>query len=118
MAFFETLVRVFEGFPRAEIPDHHGAAAVLAFGDRPLEIAILDRMIFHLNGKPLVRRLIARTFGDGPALEDAVPCETEIIMEVRGGVLLNDEGKLAGMSGCVDCSRGSAWFSGDVEVPH
>ncbi len=52
--------------PCALVPEHHRAAAVLALGDDALEPAVLDGMVFHLNGEALVRDDIAWTLGDGP----------------------------------------------------
>src|SRR5258708_10103207 len=45
-------IRAF-GRPVAAVPNHHRTAAVLSFGDGALEVAILERMIFDLDGEAL-----------------------------------------------------------------
>src|SRR6516162_7934610 len=40
--------------PIAAVPHLDGAAAILSFGDRPFEIAIVEWMILYLDGEPLV----------------------------------------------------------------
>ena len=42
------------GRPRALVPDHHRAAAVLAFGDDAFEAAIVERMVLGRDGQPLL----------------------------------------------------------------
>ena len=42
------------GHPEAAIPQHHRAAAILALRDRAFEVAIVERMILHLDREPLV----------------------------------------------------------------
>src|SRR5215831_15053810 len=85
------LVRVADRLPGAAIPDKHSAAAVLALGDDALEVAVLDRVILDVHGQPLVRGIEARPLGDRPALENAFELEPKIVVEPRGGVLLNHE---------------------------
>ena len=105
--------------PCALVPDHDGASAVLAFGDDAFEAAVLHGVVFDLNGETLVSDEIAGALGDGPAFEDAVPAEAEVIVQAGGGVLLDDEGLLAGG----DCGGGfGAGFAGRLgghaEVAH
>ena len=71
--------RVADRLPRAAIPQHHRAAAVLAGRDDALEIAVIERMIFDLRGEPLVLRVKARPLRDCPALQDAVAFEAEAL---------------------------------------
>src|ERR1700736_4862941 len=52
--------------PVAAIPELHGAAAVFAFGNRALEVAVVERMILHLNREPLVCGIQGGTSSDGP----------------------------------------------------
>ena len=42
------------GLPIAAVPQHDRAAAILTLRDRPFEVAIIERMIFDLDRKPLV----------------------------------------------------------------
>ena len=86
--------------PGALVPDHDGAAAVLAFGDDAFEAAVFHGVVFDLDGEALVGDDIAGALGDGPAFEDAVPAEAEVVVKVGGGVLLDDEGMLAGRGFC------------------
>src|SRR5215472_111584 len=47
-------------------------------------------MIFGLHGEQLHARIEARTFGDGPAEKNAVQPESKVVVETRGGVLLDE----------------------------
>ena len=111
------------GPPAALVPDHDGAAAVLALGDDAFEAAVLDGVVFDLDGEAALLRVIAGALGDGPALEDAAPGETEVVVEVRGFVLLDDEGKAAGGGGLAQVEgaggvAGAGGLAGDGEVAH
>ena len=103
--------------PGALVPDHDGAAAVLALGDDAFEAAVLHGVVFDLHGEALVGDDVAGALGDGPGFEDAVPAEAEVVVEVRGGVLLDDEGESGG-----GCSVGfgglPAGLGRDLEVAH
>ena len=48
------------------------------------------------DGEALVGDDVAGALGDGPAFEHAVPAEAEVVVQVRGGVLLDDEGEVRG----------------------
>jgi hypothetical protein len=65
------------GHPEAAVPKHHGAAAILALGDRPLEVAIVQRMVLHFDGKPLVAGIERGTLGHSPGLEDVAMLEAQ-----------------------------------------
>ena len=82
--------------PGALVPDHDGAAAVLAFGDDAFEAAVLHGVVFDLHGEAAVAGVVAGALGDGPGFEDAVPAEAEVVVQMRGGVLLDDEGEAFG----------------------
>ena len=45
------------GFPGAAIPQHDGAAAILAFGNGAFEITVIERVILDLDRQPLVVRI-------------------------------------------------------------
>ena len=79
------------GLPRAAVPEHDGAAAVLALGDDAFEAAVLERVVLDLHREALVRRVEARPLGHGPALQDAVELQAEVVVQAAGGVLLDDE---------------------------
>ena len=71
------------------VPQHDGAAAVLAGGDRPLERVVLDRVILDLHGEAPLRRIERRPLRHRPALHHAVELEAEIVVEMTRGVLLD-----------------------------
>ena len=91
-AFVDVLVAGLR-LPGALVPDHDGAAAVLAFGDDAFEAAVLHGVVFDLDGEAAVAGVVAGALGDGPGFEHAVPAEAEVVVQVRGGVLLDDEGE-------------------------
>ena len=51
-------------------------------------------MVFHLHGEALYRRVQTGALGHSPALHHAVELEPQVVVQVTGGVLLNDEGQL------------------------
>ncbi len=51
-------------------------------------------MIFDVGGEALLGGIQGWTFGDGPADEDAVHFQAEVVMEPRRPVLLDDEAVL------------------------
>lgn len=57
-------------YPPAPSTRDPGAAAILSFRDRALEIAVVERMVFHLDGKALVMRIKRRTLRHRPGPED------------------------------------------------
>ena len=109
--------------PRPLVPHHHCAAAVLPLRDDALEPAILHRMVFDLHGQSLIGRDVAGSFGNGPALEHAIPSQAEVVVKTRGRVLLNHEGKrlLLRFRRRFLCSFGrslAAWLCCYLEVAH
>jgi hypothetical protein len=75
----------------AFVPDHHRSGAVLALGNHPLEIGVLDRMVLRPYGEPLVRRIHRRPFGDCPGYQDTVDRQPKIIMQSTRVVFLHDK---------------------------
>ena len=73
------------------IPDHVLARTVVAFRDMSLEFQILDRMVFRLDGEPLVIGVERRSFPHRPRLEDAAYFQTEIEVEHGSVMFLHDE---------------------------
>src|SRR5579883_376361 len=88
---FESFLRVALRFPCALVPHHDRAAAVLTFGNGSFETAVLDGMVFYLNGKTLVAGIVAWPFRYCPAFQNTVPSEAEIIVQACCGVFLNHE---------------------------
>ena len=117
-----TGMRIGEWPPCAAVPDHDGSAAVLAFRDDAFEVGVFDGVVFDVNGKATLAGIEARTSWNGPAFQDAVEFNAEIVMEPRGVVLLDDEnaatGFLAGLCGrpAGRAARGAGGFGGDREV--
>ncbi len=79
------------GNPVAAVPDHDGAAAVLALGNGSFEVGVFDRVIFDLDRQTFLRGVEAGTLGDRPAFERAAHLQAKVVMQVAGGVLLHDE---------------------------
>ncbi len=90
VALLEAELRVIFRLPAAAIPDHHRAAAILAFGDGAFERVVLDRMIFDVDREPLVVRYEAWAAGDGPAQHHAAELQPKIVVQPCCGVLLDD----------------------------
>ena len=84
------LVRIAVGDPASPIPDHDGAAAILAIRDRALEGVVFDRMILDVDGKTLFVRIEARAARHRPALHHAVEFEPQIVVQPPRRMLLND----------------------------
>jgi hypothetical protein len=67
------------------------ARTVVAFRDMSLEFQILDRMVFRLDGEPLITGVERWSFAHRPGLEDAAYLQTKIEVEHGSVVLLHDE---------------------------
>ena len=80
------------GRPRALVPDHDRAAAVLAFGDDALEAAIVERMVLGRDGQPLLAGDQARPLRHRPALQHAVELQPEVVVQAPRSMLLDDVG--------------------------
>jgi hypothetical protein len=87
--------RITLGFPVTAIPQQHGAGPVLLGRNHTLEVAVLERVIFDVHREPLVRGIQTRTLRDRPAQQNAVELQSEIVVEMRRRVFLNDERRLA-----------------------
>ena len=94
MALLQSGVRIAFRLPGASVPEHHRPAAIFAFRDRALEGAIGQGMILGPHRQPLVGRIEAGPFGHGPAQQNAVQFQPEIVMQTRGVVLLDQVRKL------------------------
>ena len=88
LAFSICALRIL-AVPIAAIPNHDGAAAVLALRNGAFEVAVIQRMVFDLDREPLVVGIEGRALGDGPGFEDAVQFESQVVMQMRCRMLLN-----------------------------
>ena len=86
---------IADRFPMPAVPQEHGAGAVLLGRNDALEVTVFERVILDVHREPLVRRVEARSLRDGPTQQDAVQLESEVVVKVRGSVLLDDEDRLA-----------------------
>ncbi len=77
--------------PRAHIPNHHRARAVIAFRDDALEVEIRNRMILHLHSQPLVRRIERWPLRHRPRFQHALHLQAKVIVQPRGVMLLYHE---------------------------
>jgi hypothetical protein len=48
-------------------------------------------MVFDLDCEPLVMRIEGRALGDGPGFENAAQFESQVVMQVRCRMLLDDK---------------------------
>ncbi len=73
----------------APVPDDDVAGPVIALGNNPLKILIVEGMIFHLHGQPFLGRVQGRPLGHRPALQDAGHFEPEVVVQMPGRVLVH-----------------------------
>src|SRR5262245_41422435 len=82
--------------PEAAIPKHDRTAAVFTLRNDAFEVAIIERMIFGLDGKSFVFGIERRPLGYGPRLEDAFDLETQIEVQAPRRVHLHNEAWIGG----------------------
>ena len=111
LALLESFAPILERDPLAAVPHDHAARAVVALGDDPLEVAVLERVILDLHGEALVVHVVRRALGHRPRPEDAVHLQAQVEMQTAGGVLVHDE-QPAGDDGR-PCPPARACVSGD-----
>ena len=85
------VVTALDNFVGPDVPHHHGPAAILALRNRALEIEIFEGMIFSSHRQPLLSKRVRWTLRHCPRLQDAVHLQAEVVMQVAGCVLLDDE---------------------------
>src|SRR5262245_551447 len=96
--------------PMTTIPDHDRAAAILALRNGPFKLVVGDRVIFHLDSEAFFSWQQARPARHCPAFHYSVEFETQIVVQTRCSVLLNDKGTAA-------FTRDHAFrLSGDAEI--
>ena len=90
VAFFQPRARIALRFPGTLIPEHDGAAAILALRYRALKTAVGKRMILGPDSQAFVGGIETGSLRDGPAQEDAIQFEPEVIMQA-GRIMLLDQ---------------------------
>ncbi len=86
--FIVVSARVVRGICPA-IPQHDGATAVFARGDRSLEGVVVERVVLDLHRQPLDARIETRSLGHRPTLHHSIELEPKIEVEVARGMLLH-----------------------------
>ena len=94
MALGVTLVGVGLRDPFPTIPDDDLAGAVIPRRDLALERAVFHRVVFDMHREALFAGHEARSARHGPALQNAIEFEPEVVMQPCRRVLLHHEGKL------------------------
>src|SRR5262249_21219149 len=110
-SFFRRLIAL--GGPVTAVPQLYRAAAVLAFGDRALEISVVQRVVFYFDRQALVRGIQGRTSGHRPGFEYATELKSEVVVQPARRVLLNDVAQLPGGGDRASTAR----LRGLVEIP-
>src|SRR5690606_22867549 len=87
------------------------AAAVFALGNRAFERRVIEGVIFRAHGESLDAGVAAWAIRHGPAFENAVQLQPEIVVQTPGIVLLDE----VRMAGC--CAGRAGWLGGAREVP-
>src|SRR5690606_26320573 len=110
------LCRIPVGLPDAAIPDDDITAAVLPLGDAALEVAVAQGVILDVYCQALVCRIQAGPLGHRPADQSAIQLQAKVVMQIAGGMLLDDETQ--GSIGRTAVPGGlPRWFLGFLEVP-
>ncbi len=79
------------GLPGPPIPDDDVAGAVLARRDDAFEVEVLDRVVLDVHRHPALGRIQGRAARHGPAHEDAVDLQAEVVVKARRPMALDDE---------------------------
>jgi hypothetical protein len=86
-----TLASIADGLPSTAIPNDDCPSPILAFGDCPLEVPVLERMVLDMNRETLLARDQAWASGHRPTLEDPVHLQPEVVVKPAGGMFLDDK---------------------------
>ncbi len=84
-------LRVADRDPAAPVPDDHGAGAVLALGDRLLEVGVFQRMVLDVHGQAPDLGVERWPLGHRPAPQCVAELQPQVIMQAPRGVLLDHE---------------------------
>src|SRR5262249_11175566 len=80
---------------RPGVPDLDRARPVLAGRDRPFERRVVERMVLDVHGEVPLATVERHALGNGPAGEDAVPLEPEVVVQPARIVALHHEQRLS-----------------------
>ena len=80
----------------AGVPDQHGAGAILALGNDPLEGAVAQRVVLGVHGQVLDRRIVGEAARHRPAHQHAVGGHAQVIMQAPRLVAVDHEGAVGG----------------------
>lgn len=69
----------------------HLASPIIAFGNVPGEIEILNWVVLNHDRELLLSGIERWTLGNCPRLENTADCESEVVMEVRRMMLMDDK---------------------------
>ena len=83
------------GLPGSPVPDDDVSPAVLLRRDDALEVEVLDRVVLGAHRQAADLRVEGRPLRDGPADEDAVDLEAEVVVQRRRAMALNREAAAA-----------------------
>jgi len=103
---------IADGFPRSSIPQQDRSAAIFAGRNNALKAAVLQRMVLNVHRQPLRGGVKRRPFGDGPAFQNAIEFQTKVVVQMRRGMLLDNERQLL-VVGDSPAPR----FRRDAEIP-
>src|SRR5262245_8974937 len=106
LALAQRLGRVLIARPETTIPQHDGAATILALRNGAFEVTVIERMIFGFDGKPPVLGIKRGALGHGPRLEDAIDLETQIKVQASRCMFLHDKARIFGRCNLAP----PAWF--------
>ena len=81
MAFLQAELGIEVGRPRALVPDHDCAGAVVAFRTIAFEVFVIIGMVLYQHCEALVSGIQRWAFGNGPTLQHTVHFKAKIIME-------------------------------------
>ena len=90
-AFFESFVKAFNRSKGSSIPNDDRACSIFALWNVSLKIGVFQRMIFHMNRKPLVFGIERRTFWNRPAEQNSIVFQPKIKVIAPCFVILHDE---------------------------
>ena len=100
----------FENIEGTDIPEHHGAGAVVAFGDVAFKGGVEEGVVFDHDGEAFDGWVEGGSLGNGPGFEGAVDFDAEVVVEAAGVVTLDAEEVAGGLGG-----KGGSGFGSEVE---